>query len=240
MALPAPHGAPTTSPFTHAPLSQSARGALASSPSSTPRSSSQEKTQRYPPYPYPYPPGAAYPGYTVSVAPPPASKGETSAAKQPMVTGSDTNAQVTPGENNATNEGVAEGSDAWEAAQAILKAINFGSSLQATAVKPTAPPLRQAPPPVNLALAGSTPATDRTNDASAASAPAHVLSDGDRASLQAQLALLAAQLAEIAEDTLASDLNVTDEDAGAEEGNGTAGEDDMEVVDIPQQETGMY
>ena len=151
-----------------------------------------------------------------------------------MVTGSDTNAQVTSGENNATNEGVAEGSDAWEAAQAILKAINFGSSLQVTAVKPT------APPPVNLALAGSTPATDRTNDASAASAPAHVLSDGDRASLQAQLALLAAQLAEIAEDTLASDLNVTDEDAGAEEGNGTAGEDDMEVVDIPQQETGMY
>jgi hypothetical protein len=47
------------------------------------------------------------------------------------------------------------------------------------------------------------------------------------------LALLAAQLAEIAEDTIANDLNATDEDAGAEEGNGTAGEeDDMEGVDV--------
>ncbi|KAH9969549.1 hypothetical protein BC827DRAFT_1262776 [Russula dissimulans] len=241
MALPTPHGAPTTSPFTHAPLSQPARGTLASNPSSAGRPS-QEKAQQYPPYPYPYPPGVAYPRYTVSVAPPPASKGESSADKQTMVTGSDADAQATPGESNATNEGVGEGSDAWEAAQAILKAINFGSPLQVTAAKPTAAPLCQASPPVNLALAGPAPASDRTNDASAAAAPVHVLSDGDRASLQAQLALLAAQLAEIAEDTLASDLNVTDEDAdaGAEEGNGAAGEeDDMEVVDIPQQ-TGMH
>jgi len=241
MALPAPHGAPTTSPFTHTPLSQPGRGALTSNPSSTPHPSSQEKTQQFPPYSYPYPPGAAYPRYTVSAAPPLASKSDSSADKQPTVTGSDTNAQVTPGESSVTNEGVGEGSDAWEAAQAILKAINFGSPLQVTAAKPTASPLCQATPPVNLALAGPAPASDRTNDVSAAAAPVHVLSDGDRASLQAQLALLAAQLAEIAEDTLASDLNVTDEDAGAEEGNGTAGEeDDMEVVDIPEQEAGMH
>jgi hypothetical protein len=51
------------------------------------------------------------------------------------------------------------------------------------------------------------------------------------------LALLAAQLAEIAEDTLTNDLNVTDEDAGPEEGSGTAGEDEMEVVDVPRQGT---
>jgi hypothetical protein len=70
-------------------------------------------------------------------------------------------------------------------------------------------------------------------DAGVAASPVKGLSDRDRASLQAQLALLAAQLAEIAEDTLANDLNVTDEDTGVEEGNGTAGEeDDMEVVDI--------
>jgi hypothetical protein len=44
------------------------------------------------------------------------------------------------------------------------------------------------------------------------------------------LALLAAQLAEIAEDTLASDLNIPDQD---EEGDGMVGEDDdMEAVDI--------
>jgi len=51
------------------------------------------------------------------------------------------------------------------------------------------------------------------------------------------IGVLAAQLAEIAEDTLTNDLNVTDEDAGPEEGNGTAGEDDMEVVDVPRQGT---
>jgi hypothetical protein len=53
------------------------------------------------------------------------------------------------------------------------------------------------------------------------------------------LALLAAQLAEIAEDNLASDLvtNQADQDAHAEEGEGTVGEDDdMEAVDISAQE----
>jgi hypothetical protein len=63
--------------------------------------------------------------------------------------------------------------------------------------------------------------------------PVQALSNRDRASLQAQLALLAAQLAEIAEDTLASDLNVGDQDVCAEEDNGMVAEDDdMEVVDI--------
>jgi hypothetical protein len=75
------------------------------------------------------------------------------------------------------------------------------------------------------------------NGAGAAASPVQALSDRDRASLQAQLALLAAQLAEIAEDTLANDLNATDEDAGTEGGDGTAGEDDMEVVEIPNRAT---
>jgi hypothetical protein len=69
--------------------------------------------------------------------------------------------------------------------------------------------------------------------ANASAIPIQSLSERDRASLQAQLALLAAQLAEIAEDTLASDLIVTDQDALAEEGNGTESEEDeMEAVDI--------
>jgi len=77
--------------------------------------------------------------------------------------------------------------------------------------------------------------------ASAPAGPVQSLSERDRASLQAQLALLAAQLAEIAEDTLVSDLNVPDQDARAEEGDGmVAEEDDMEVVDISGQETEMH
>ena len=47
------------------------------------------------------------------------------------------------------NEEVGEGSDAWEASQAILKAINVGSLLQVTATKPAEPPLSQPPIPDN-------------------------------------------------------------------------------------------
>jgi len=167
-------------------------------------------------------------------------KGESSAGQQPMAAVSYATAQTAPGEGNAANEEVGEGSDAWEAAQAILKAINFGSllHLQVSAAKPVArPPLCQPSPLANSAHAGPAsdraPASNAMTDAGVAASPVKGLSDRDRASLQAQLALLAAQLAEIAEDTLENDLNVTDEDAGVEEGNGTAGEEvDMEVVDI--------
>jgi len=140
--------------------------------------------------------------------------------------------EAAPVESNAIDE-VGEGSDAWEAAQAILKAINFGSLLQAATTKPAAPPFRQSSPPANLVHVG--PASDQATGSESVTpaTPIQPLSERDRASLQAQLALLAAQLAEIAEDTLASDLIVTDEDALAEDGNGTeAEEDDMEAVDI--------
>ena len=136
--------------------------------------------------------------------------------------------EAAPAERNAGDEEVGEGSDAWEAAQAILKAINFGSLLQGTAAKSSQPS-----PPANSVHAE--PVSDRaTASASASAGPVQSLTERDRASLQAQLALLAAQLAEIAEDTLASDLNVPDQDAHAEEGEGTVAEDDddMEAVDI--------
>ena len=141
--------------------------------------------------------------------------------------------EAAPLESNAIDE-VGEGSDAWEAAQAILKAINFGSLLQVTSAKPAAPPVQQPSPPANSVHVG--PASDQATasetvtHANASVSSIQPLSERDRASLQAQLALLAAQLAEIAEDTLASDLIVTDQDSLAEEGNGT--EDDMEAVDI--------
>ena len=146
-------------------------------------------------------------------------------------------AQTASGENNTASEDVGEGSDAWEAAQAILKAINFGSLLQVTAAKP-AISLSNSAGSAHVGAASDgvpTVAIPHANDLteiSAGTSPVHVLSDRDRASLQAQLALLAAQLAEIAEDTLASDLN------GAEEGKGIGGEekgyqDDIEPVHIP-------
>lgn len=229
MALPVPHGPPTTSPFTHAPLSQpAARGAQDHNASTPTPASVQEKTLPYPPYPYHYPAGAPYPRYGPS-GPPTVSK-ECSTEQQPATAAS---GEAAPVESNAIDE-VGEGSDAWEAAQAILKAINFGSLLQVTTAKPAAPPVRQPSPTANSVHAG--PASDQATGsetethANATATPTQPLSERDRASLQAQLALLAAQLAEIAEDTLASDLIVADQDALAEEGNGT--EDDMEAVDI--------
>jgi hypothetical protein len=141
---------------------------------------------------------------------------------------------------NAIDEEVGEGSDAWEAAQAILKAINFGSLLQATAAKPAASPHRQPSPAANSvqAVSDRVSASERMTHASAPAGSVQSLSERDRASLQAQLALLAAQLAEIAEDTLVSDLNVPD----AEEGNCMVAEDDddMEPVGISAQETEMH
>jgi hypothetical protein len=171
------------------------------------------------------------------------SKGGSSVEEQLVTAVSNTTtAQAASSEGGAVNEEVGEGSDAWEAAQAILKAINFGSILQATTAKQPGPPHFQPSPPTNSVHAG--PASDRAlasgvmNGGGAASGSVQELSDRDRASLQAQLALLAAQLAEIAEDTLANDLNVTDEDADTEGGHGSAGEDEMEVVEIPQQAAG--
>ncbi|KAI0252334.1 hypothetical protein BJV78DRAFT_1201820 [Lactifluus subvellereus] len=236
--FPASHGPPTTSPFTHVPLSHPSRNGPPCNPSAPPTPDTAQGKPPYHSYPYQYPPAAAYPGYGPT-APPPVSKGESSTEQQPFAAVSNAPAQTVSGENNTVNEDVEEGSDAWEAAQAILKAINFGSLLQVAATKP----LGQLSNPAGSAHIGAASdgapvaiphANDRMIEISADTSSVHVLSDRDRASLQAQLALLAAQLAEIAEDTLASDLN------GAEEGKGTAGEeegyqDDMEPVHIPAQ-----
>jgi len=142
--------------------------------------------------------------------------------------------EAAPVGSSAIDE-VGEGSDAWEGAQAILKAINFGSLLQPTTAKPAAPPVRQASPPASSVYVGpgsnEATASETVTHANVSVAPVEPLSERDRASLQAQLALLAAQLAEIAEDTLASDLIVTDQDGLAEEGT-EADEEEMEVVDI--------
>jgi len=230
MALPVPHGPPTTSPFTHAPLSQpAARGAQGHNTSTPTSASVHEKTLPYPQYPYHYPASAPYSRHGPSGPPPVSKEGSAEQQSATAVSG-----EAAP-ESNVIDE-VGEGSDAWEAAQAILKAINFGSLLQATTAKP-APPVRLPSLPANSIHAGpvsdQATASETMTHTNAPATPIQPLSERDRASLQAQLALLAAQLAEIAEDTLASDLIVTDQDALSEEGSGTVAEDDdMEAVDI--------
>jgi len=172
-----------------------------------------------------------------------------------------------------TDEEVGEGSDAWEAAQSILKAINFGSLLQfpntdatasaatasssASKATDTAPPFMSSLPPppvaasVDVNFSSSSSGPERALVPGGATAPAQsTLSNEDRAALQAQLALLAAQLAEIADDTLEEDLQevgmdvdggrviagtveerVGGMDVGGEEDDDD--DDDMEMVHVP-------
>lgn len=115
---------------------------------------------------------------------------------------------------------VREGTDAWEAAQNILKAINFGqlfqiSSEDGVATHADSTAVAQVPPPVfasSVEVDGQ--AVTASIEASMSSCDAETsrveLSGDERAALQAQLALLAAQLAEFAdvgEDELAQDLH---------------------------------
>lgn len=103
-------------------------------------------------------------------------------------------------ENTADETG-----DAWEAAQHILQAINFGSlQTQLASTSSTASGSSVAPP----AMAGLDLKMDSSSSAPNASTSgvalgedglgSATLTDEERASLQAQLALLAAQLSEIA------------------------------------------
>ena len=151
---------------------------------------------------------------------------------------------------NGKDEDVGEGSDAWEAAQNILRAINCGSLVQMGKdeqkrvaggnINPS-PVLASANMNVNL--------TGRsTQTAETSSHPrVVVVTPEDRASLQAQLALLAAQMAELAEggdgpaigDPNAIDPIAFKADAlGDRDGEGEVDkngdeEEDMEIVDIP-------
>jgi len=211
-ALPASQGAPPASPFTHTPLAHAGRNSLPYiSPPPIP-SATQDKPSHYAAFPHRYTSGGAYSGYVLSEAPP-APKGKTTIEQAPVVTASNISTQEPTVENNVPNEDVGEGSDAWEAAQTILKAINFGPILQAPVVKPPEPAVKPLSPSVPSGSTVAVPhgrlvspitADEGAIDGTAIPGPVEVLSNRDRASLQAQLALLAAQLAEIAEDTLAS------------------------------------
>lgn len=168
------------------------------------------KPPHFPAYPYQYVSSGSYPGLVLS-EPLPVSKDKAPGEQEPTVTGFSVSPQDPAGANNAVNEDVEEGSDAWEAAQTILKAINFGSLLRASdSPVPAINPLSPTAPSGSVPDTRPAPAVVVNNgiiDSNAVTRPVQALSNRDRASLQAQLALLAAQLAEIAEDTLASDLN---------------------------------
>ncbi|KAF9241196.1 hypothetical protein BU15DRAFT_61142 [Melanogaster broomeanus] len=155
-----------------------------------------------------------------------------------------------------------EGSDAWEAAQNILKAINFGqlfqisndddkagdASLASTFDKSLD---RQAVAFVDRPEKQASLASGESGPGEGSPAQAE-LSGEQRAALQAQLALLAAQLAELAdvsEDELSQDLNLyqradTAPGPGVPQGsgkgpspdNGDEDEDedeDMDMVEVP-------
>lgn len=257
---------------------------------------------------FPYgarPPGSnapgtvAYPGFP-SYQPynPSATAGNTTTATTNGATpgaSTSTNADPTQGlismdDEDGDDEGVGEGSDAWEAAQNILRAINFGSFLQDqsndqpaagdsstgnvpavengtgtsgdgteggesarnpqnTAAGPSVPgaiapstDTNAVPPPVfagdftfgsihsntsnalgtnnaandmnlaNALAAVASSSTSTTTSTASATTITTVLSSEDRAALQAQLALLAAQLAEIADDPGVDEEEDMDED----------------------------
>lgn len=109
-----------------------------------------------------------------------------------------------------------DSSDAWEAAQHILKAINFGwlqggpssstqSQANAVGTRTSGQPSVTAPPPIMASLGPDVNAPGEDDGLGRVS-----LTDEERASLQAQLALLAAQLSEIAAE---EDEDMSDDDA---------------------------
>ncbi|OJA17230.1 hypothetical protein AZE42_00182 [Rhizopogon vesiculosus] len=224
-ALSGQQGHASSSPFTHLPL---VHDADAGTSSSQPRPSAQGGQVGHP-----Y--GFGFQGPSSSVA----------------------NARPQPGPLEIPDGQVREGSDAWEAAQNILKAINFGqlfhvSSEDGAATHADTAAVARVPPPVFAGSVEVSSATDGQAVAAStdASLPAETLlraelSGDERAALQAQLALLAAQLAEFAdvgEDELAQDLHPitsTEEvhastaDCADQINDEDDEDDDMDMVEVP-------
>ncbi|KAG6861669.1 hypothetical protein C0995_013675 [Termitomyces sp. Mi166 len=181
-ASPAP-----ASPFTHAPLVHH------SQPSQTPAFQTQ-------PFGYPYPqPGQSFPGFTQ-----PAQPGQTQAT--PAASTSVTTASTTVSDISQTTSSA---QDAWEAAQNILKAINFDTLLSlpkeesdtAGAIQPLAGSNTAVPPSASTSAPTGSEVRPSTADGSAATSLVNTEAySAGRAELQAHLALLAAQLAELSQE----------------------------------------
>ncbi|KAL4267574.1 Histone H1 [Pleurotus pulmonarius] len=126
----------------------------------------------------------------VPYQPQPAHPPQSQPQPQPQSTSSSSSTTTVP-----SNDEIGEGSQAWEAAQTILKALNFNSLLSMNAEEGSA----------NARMATMTHPTEDNSHAESASRLDNPIQDANapviagRASLQAQLALLATQLAEIAQ-----------------------------------------
>ncbi|KIJ64637.1 hypothetical protein HYDPIDRAFT_40373 [Hydnomerulius pinastri MD-312] len=234
-SLPGPSAASSSSsPFTHTPLV--AHGVAGSQTRPPPPG----QPPGYAGYPFGYP----YQGLSHLSQVPPSAGGPSGASQKQAV-------------DNADHE-IGEGSDAWEAAQNILKAINFGQLFQISNDDDTTGDSgaagssldRQPAMSADVPDGQTWPASGESNFGEASGPPLAVgepqveLNGEQRAALQAQLALLAAQLAELAdvsEDELSHDLNMPDagtsQHACSEEGPGSGDDDDededMEMVEVP-------
>ena len=182
------HPPQPSSPFTHAPLQHNNNNH-----NQPPKG---QQPSHYPNYQYQYPYGH-YPGYPQQ--PQPAAEKSATPAALPHAPAAENVAPAKAGEEK--DEG-----DAWEAAQHILQAINFSNlasgSVSSDRRDSLSAPGSSAADELGAALAALTNAAAAAAAAEAgagAEAPRTTLTDDERASLQAQLALLAAQLTEIAE-----------------------------------------
>ncbi|KAH7885287.1 hypothetical protein F5I97DRAFT_1363265 [Phlebopus sp. FC_14] len=171
---------------------------------------------------------------------------------QPGATPPSTGASSQKQRDDTADNEVGEGSDAWEAAQNILKAINFGQLLQIASDGDISGVSGATPP--STSSAEQRPATTRDQPSSTASGshiptfggidPPVELNGEHRAALQAQLALLAAQLAELADVSEGERSHVSQggdtatnagvlENSGAAETSEDDDGDDMEMVEVP-------
>ncbi|KAF9816346.1 hypothetical protein IEO21_04099 [Rhodonia placenta] len=229
---------PPSSPFTNAPLTHHHPP--------YPHANGAHAAGAYPGYSYGYPP-TGYPGYPgYPTYPPPSdtslAQGKDGSASQALATTSSA-----PGSSNAhasssaAKDGASVGdTSAWEAAQHILEAINFSSfgltSSNGQDAQPAAQPSSAGgaahPPPV-VASAGIDLSTGAGTGASGSDGHASevraVLTDEERAALQAHLALLAAQLAEIA-DAESDEEHEEEEEEEEEELTVEAGEEEEEAA----------
>ncbi|KAI0713996.1 hypothetical protein C8T65DRAFT_573906 [Cerioporus squamosus] len=167
------HPPQPSSPFTNAPLQHNHNN------QQHPPAPGQQAPYNGYPHHYPY---SSHPGYH---PPQPAAHN-----KAPAPTSSD-NASA------GKSADAKEDGDAWEAAQHILQAINFGGLTQTNGNAASSGTSAPQPTTGEDELAAVLSALASAAAASNAEPPRSTLTDDERASLQAQLALLAAQLTEI-------------------------------------------
>jgi hypothetical protein len=129
-------------------------------------------------------------------------------------------------------EDTGEGSDAWQAAQNILNAINFGELTKMSEDEGPQEGEKGAHSATGKESSPAHPPVAAKTNVSSANPSSSVFVPGnngeERAELQAHLALLAAQLAEIGEDTFTRDFG----SFGDDDGDGEDDDETMEVVNV--------